>query len=443
MPPNNITHREQRDIAPQEGVFSASIEGSDISPPNSTNELNFDSDKDEFAGHDEAPITHTPNTLSNLISQWKILLFGQCLAFLLAATGASQASLKLNCNLSAPSFTVGLFYAVLSLSLIPSLFEDRYEAIETEDSSLSSSGHRDGPETAQAKLRKPYSLLGIFPLQTPAYRYLPMAIIDVYANYLTVMAFKYTTITSVTLLDALAIPSSLILSRIFLKRKYDRIHFIGVLSCIMGIVCNFVQDYDQDRKAAKHGYVDSTYPHKMLGDFLAASGGILFGVNNCLSEHAVRNLGGPNELNGVLGFFAGIISLTHAFIFERNEIADFVGEGDHSQTCSEGFARWILVGFIASNVCGYLGTARFLQISEATFLNLSLLSGDLWSVIFSVFAEGIKPHPFFFVALTFTMSGVIIYEMAPTPVLEDRDMFEERNSDQLHPEELVGDLELT
>jgi solute carrier family 35 protein F1/2 len=66
----------------------------------------------------------------------------------------------------------------------------------------------------------------------------------------------------------------------------------------------------------------------------------------------------------------------------------------------------------------YAGGSRFLMISEATFFNLSLLTGDLWSVTFSVFAERIVPRPLFFVALVFVLSGVVLYEMAPSPASE-------------------------
>jgi len=61
----------------------------------------------------------------------------------------------------------------------------------------------------------------------------------------------------------------------------------------------------------------------------------------------------------------------------------------------------------------------------------SLLTGDAWSVAFSVFGEGIKPAPLFYVALCVTLLGVVIYETAPSPVV--------------HPKEEVGggDIQLT
>lgn len=50
----------------------------------------------------------------------------------------------------------------------------------------------------------------------------------------------------------------------------------------------------------------------------------------------------------------------------------------------------------------------------------SLLTGDAWAVIFSVFAEGIVPSPSFYVALFVTLTGVVIYETAPSPVIKPK-----------------------
>lgn len=60
-----------------------------------------------------------------------------------------------------------------------------------------------------------------------------------------------------------------------------------------------------------------------------------------------------------------------------------------------------------------------------------MLTGDAWAVIFSVFAEGIKPPPTFYIALAITLSGVIMYETAPSPVIDNSQ------------EENIGDLQLT
>ena len=52
------------------------------------------------------------------------------------------------------------------------------------------------------------------------------------------------------------------------------------------------------------------------------------------------------------------------------------------------------------------------------FLNLSLLTGDFWSVGFSVVAEHIRPLPLFYPSLAFIIGGTILYEMTPSPVVD-------------------------
>jgi drug/metabolite transporter (DMT)-like permease len=221
-------------------------------------------------------------------ADWKILVFGQLLSFLLACGGAAQATLALNCSLSAPSFAIGLQYFVLSFSLIPVYLQGRRQGIEDHDRTqdvLSNHGGSNYNNTGTPSSAAPYSFFfGRIPLQTPAWRYFLMSIMDVYANYFTVLAFKFTTITSVTVFDALAIPSAMILSRCFLSRRYTWIHLLGVASCMTGIIFNVLQDYKDDTDTGNDDAIAQAYPHKIRGDLLSITGGILFGANNVLGE---------------------------------------------------------------------------------------------------------------------------------------------------------------
>ena len=85
--------------------------------------------------------------------------------------------------------------------------------------------------------------------------------------------------------------------------------------------------------------------------------------------------------------------------------------------CNRGEEPLLFV-FVGVTMCSYVGASHFLVLSEAAFFNLSLLTGDLWSVLFSVVAERIVPQPLFFAALAAVLSGVVVYEMAPSPALE-------------------------
>lgn len=294
-------------------------------------------------------------------------------------------------------------------------------------------------DAVNAQKAKPHSLFGIIPLQTPPHIYAIIAFFDVYANYTTILAFKYTTITSVSLFDALAIPSAMIVSRCFFARRYTKIHFIGVLFCSIGIGLNIMSDWKEDahlkeestdEESAQEQLIEADYPHKIVGDVLAITGGILFGIANTLQEVSVKN-STVTEYLGCMTFFASIISFIQMLILERDDIHDFFSQST-SETCSESKAVTLFFLFSIGGVMSYTGIGTFLQISDATFLNLSLLTGDAWAVAFSVFGEGIKPPPAFYIALAITISGVIIYETAPSPVVD----FEEEEVD-------AGELQLT
>ena len=413
----------------------------------------------------------------NVRSHYKILIAGQVLSFSLSVTGAAQATLYFDCNLSAPTFTVGLFYCGLIFCLIPvyrqghqqiagkhqAITQLDYEEESSEgefvgqaNNKVTAAVHGRGSDFRRSLEQEPESLalgvshspaipppqhtfLGVIPLHNAAWKYIPVALLDVYANYFTVLAFSYTTITSVTLFDALAIPTAMVVSAVFLSRKYTRLHLLGVGACSIGILLNVLQDYVHDKNDNNSlGSGDVTvvaddvvpsngssttgpyYPNKLRGDLFALMGGVLFGINNTVGEVAVRSLGGPNEYLGMLGVFATCICIVQSVLTERDEIAEFFNRsGDRSATCSEATAWWVLVGYFVSAIVCYLGASRFLQVSEAAFYNLSLLTGDLWSVAFSVVAQRIVPQPLFFVALVFILSGVVLYEMAPSPVDEE------------------------
>eukprot|EP00571_Detonula_confervacea_P011034 CAMPEP_0172306290 /NCGR_PEP_ID=MMETSP1058-20130122/7386_1 /TAXON_ID=83371 /ORGANISM="Detonula confervacea, Strain CCMP 353" /LENGTH=571 /DNA_ID=CAMNT_0013018123 /DNA_START=17 /DNA_END=1732 /DNA_ORIENTATION=+ len=297
-------------------------------------------------------------------------------------------------------------------------------------------GSNDDVNAQTSSMAKPYSLFGLIPLRSSPRVYATIAAVDVYANYTTILAFKYTTITSVALLDALAIPTAMILSRIFFGRRYTKAHLLGVMVCSIGITMNVLQDYHEDKDLAEAGnaeesaqeqLIEKDYPNKIAGDILAIIGGILFGTANTLQEVTVKD-STLTEYLGCMTFFASIISLTQALIVERDEISAFFSQSS-SDTCSQSEGSILFFAFAVGGVVTYVSVGGFLQISDACFLNLSLLTGDAWSVVFSVFGEGIKPPPSFYVALIITVSGVFIYETAPSPVVYSQ-------------EEVTGEIQL-
>nr|CAD7437529.1 unnamed protein product [Timema bartmani] len=74
-------------------------------------------------------------------------------------------------------------------------------------------------------------------LRLRGWRYLLVALVDVEANYLLGMAYQFTTLTSIQLLDCVSIPTVLALSCILLKVRYKIVHIVGISLCLMGVGC--------------------------------------------------------------------------------------------------------------------------------------------------------------------------------------------------------------
>merc|ERR1711920_46346 len=121
----------------------------------------------------------------------------------------------------------------------------------------------------------------------------------------------------------------------------------------------------------------------------------------------------PNEFLSMFGFFGSIICIVQMLILERHEIASFFnGEA----TCSTGTGVSLLFTLSISHYLAQIGQSHFLVISEAALMNLSMLTSDLFSVVFSVFFEGVLPNHSFYIALVFIMAGIVTYEIAPSPM---------------------------
>ena len=392
--------------------------------------------------------------LHYLVTNWKSLALGQVLSILLSTAGITQSTLYASCGLSAPTLSVAFVYLINSFHLcqlrnrrrrgerlsVDADMDDGWSArLETiEESNSGDANDPNASSTAKASASKGAEILRMssqpthtfcgLQINAPPWMYIMLAFLDVEANYLTVLAYRYTTLTSVTLFDALAIPSAMVLSKWWLGRAYGRVHLVGVALCMVGVVVNVMQDYkivnEDDDDGTPYDDDGSTngdpYPYRIRGDILAICGGILYGVNDTVCEIAVRAHGHASEFLGMVGLFAGIIAIVQAAIVEREAIAEFFSLGanglDENDACSA-FSAWgLLTAFVAVNVVSYSGAAMFLLLSEAAFFNLSLLTGDLWTVMFSVTAQHIIPGPLFFVALVLIVGGVVVYEMAPSPV---------------------------
>ena len=394
-------------------------------------------------------ISNSCKILVSKIKQiWRPLVIGQVLSILLAASGAANDTLHFDCNLSAPSLQAGLIYLFLSFCSVGILFErrrmmrelgstntrntrDRHrytnsgnvnevDEIHNEDAPVTN--YENGGSNTSICRSNCRSIIGsLFPIEGSLKMYFVMATLDLEGNYFTYLAFRYTTLTSVSLLDALAIPSAMVFSKFFLRRIYRGSHYFGAIICILGVVVNVFVDFHADDNDIDQddGYIDEIVPFQMRGDFYAVVGAIIYGLNDVLTERSVKHIGGVREYQAMIGIFGTIIALVQGLIFDKEAVQDFFNRDD--DLCGTSKALSILLASGLFGVASYVGISNFLVESEAAFLNLSLLTGDLWAVGFSIVVQQIIPSSMFWVALVLIVLGVFIYELSKSPVVDERE----------------------
>jgi len=236
-------------------------------------------------------------------------------------------------------------------------------------------------------------------LQVPWWRYLCWAIADVEANFLTVLAYRYTSVASVMLLDGFTVPGAMLVSWLLLRAKYRKAHLAACVVCLCGLGLTVFSD-SSSRGEEKES-------HAWLGDLFVLCGALLYSLSNVQEEILLKRHCTRGEALGMLGAFGSIISCIQAFVLEG-----------HALQTTEWSLRDIacLLGFQFCLFCIYVSVSVFLQMSDSAVFNMSLLTCDVYSMIFSWQVQHKHISWTYGIAFALTLSALIWYHRQPPPV---------------------------
>lgn len=237
------------------------------------------------------------------------------------------------------------------------------------------------------------------------YWYLFLGFVDVQGNYLVNKAYQYSSITSVTLLDCWTIPWVIILTWIFLGTRYSLWQFFGAALCIVGLGLVLLSD-------AGVGGGGGSRP--LLGDILVIAGTLFFALSNVGEEFCVKKKDRV-EVVTMIGIFGLLVSVCEISIMELKSLESV----EWSTDIILGF-----VGYAVSTFLFYTIVPFLLQISGATWFNLSLLTSDMWAVVFRIFFYHQKVDWLYYISFAMVAVGLIIYSKTekdpiPLPTLGD------------------------
>jgi solute carrier family 35 protein F1/2 len=226
--------------------------------------------------------------------------------------------------------------------------------------------------------------------------YLLVALFDFEANYLVVLAFEKTSMTSVALLDQVSIPVACILTKVLGLAVYKRGHFVGIMCCMVGLSLLIISDaLKKDGESQK----DSIF-----GDALVLIGASMYGICNTMQELILVDVDWKDLLRN-LGMYGMIISLVQGMILEIHVVVS-------SMWTWELFLCFI--GFSSAMFAFYSAIPVVLNNGGSALLNLGLVSSDLYVMLARAvfFGVEIKDLIFFLISFVLVASGILTYSMS-------------------------------
>jgi solute carrier family 35, member F1/2 len=353
---------------------------------------------------------------------------GQLISILIAGTGVFATFLSAN-DTNFPTLMSMCNYALLSTYLVRYYYymgknmrniglaqlESTHEHSQDGFSPVDAASHSAAADSTSSDHRDAVSLnQDIQEKHIPWqqwYWYMAAALLDVEANYLVILAYNYTSITSIMLLDCFTIPCAMVLSYTFLSCRYTKRHLAGTSLCIFGLVCIVISDTvlvkdGQGDDGSSTGTSDSGN-HAWYGDVLCLVGSALYACSNVLQESMVK-FHNREQYLGLLGSFGALIALVQCLSTELTKI-------ERTEFSSE--VILYIVGFVTCLFLMYINTSAFLQQGDAILFNLSLLTSDVYAVIFSYFITGhLVPWMYFF-AFFLVAVGLYTYHSEKPPIV--------------------------
>lgn len=173
-------------------------------------------------------------------------------------------------------------------------------------------------------------------------------------------------------------------------------HIVGIAICLSGLACIVASDLGKE-----DGMSDA-----VVGDILCLGGAFLYACSNVIQEKIVKTKD-REEYLGMIGLFGAGLAAVQSIATDLVPMIE---------------AQWSLYvvlsisGFVICLNCMYINTSLFLQSGDATFFNLSLLTSDVYAVVFSYLLTGELVQWLYFIGFALVFWGLTIYHSSEKPV---------------------------
>jgi solute carrier family 35 protein F1/2 len=343
---------------------------------------------------DSTPLLSSHNVVSRPSSSiWKVLLLWQLCA-ILSTVGAICAQNIANHGIDAPSCQSFLIYLLLAMFFgVKCTFFPGGDHVEVMD------------EQRALSLKRTFGVL--FNSESRQWNwiaYLLVALVDTEAIVVIVLAYQYTNLVSVQLLDCAAIPACMVLALLLNQSaRFSGFNYLGSAVALLGMGGLVWSDY---RFGSGNENQFQSMDQAWKGDLLVLLGAILYALSNTGQEIIAKN-GNSNLLLFRMGIFGSIISGLQALV-NGNARNIFLALHDNDALLEICLS---FSGFGISMFCASAIIPRLLSESSATVMNLSYLASDFWSLLAAAFLFGISFNWVYLMMFAVIVGGIIIYHL--------------------------------
>jgi drug/metabolite transporter (DMT)-like permease len=258
----------------------------------------------------------------------------------------------------------------------------------------------------------------IFTPNRKSFLLIGMTVLDFAGNYMQMLTYYYTSVSSGSICLSATVPISLLLGYMFMSHSYKRLHIVG--SCIACGGLLFMISFDSyDAKYLDGGKPDEINP--ALGDCLGLLAALFNSLSYVMQEYLIEAGTCENEIMTAFGVYGCVTSLLSLFIQYGCSYADLIRFFKSIRSHYE----WTIYGSLAlCEFCLHLSAFHSLSRVDAGTFNVVMLGQPLMVGIVRLcgFDGGFRMMQavFFFITLVVQTSGIALFSYAGD-VKEDED----------------------
>ncbi|XP_065907708.1 solute carrier family 35 member F2-like isoform X2 [Dysidea avara] len=228
------------------------------------------------------------------------------------------------------------------------------------------------------------------------WKFLILGIANVQGSYLQNLSLKDTTVTSSMVIDNGASTVWIVILSLFLiKTRYKLVHYVSMIICTVGMVVVMFEDFTSSKSGGNQA-----------GDSLC----IIAALAQCLSlvgqEFLIKEEISIVDFMAMLGFSGTLAASIQLCILDRKSLTEI---------------KWnvpvvlYFLGYNLCNICYYCLKPFVLIFSSSMVINLSTLTANVYSLMFSIFLFGDKFSVFYIGGFVVIMFGLILYNIISVP----------------------------